>query len=617
MAERVLSIEIGYLFTKVCEVERNTSGRNKIFNSFVISTPEGMLVDGSIQPNEAFNNTFKSLLSSNKIKTKKVVFTIASSKIATREAVVPFVKEKQLQDIVRANLSDYFPVDPSQYMFSHSVIGLVRDEAAPLDVIDLNKEESNTDNNEAEGDDSASKKKTKATKSTAVAKQSKPTGYKLMVLAAPKLLINSYERLAKELSLDIVSLDYNGNSIYQAAKEECQKGVQLIVKIDERNSLLMVTEDGAITLNRTIPYGIDEAVNALLETKGLGPMTTYNDALEVARRKTVILSSFEGGPTSAELQEDDSESAQIRMDKQTVTQALRTLGGGILRVIDYYNSNHSERQIEKAFITGLGADFSGLQNLLSNELGIKVKNLTKLSGIDAEKIFQDVSYGEYVTVIGATINPINFYPNQDEEGKKGSSSSSANDQKGTIIALAVFLVCVVAATLLFLLTWIPLNEAKDLKAGYEKTIADCEPAVKTYSEYLNATNNLKYLKAIDSIGQNRNYEMHSLITYLEQEMPYTFCLNSIETDLEKLTLDATVSSKEESAYVLKKLKENEMFSNAELTSVSLIENDLGEITYGFTVDCFYAPYETEDVNEDSDEASGENTEGNTAEGEGL
>lgn len=595
MAERVLSIEIGYLFTKVCEVERNANGKNKIFNSFVISTPEGMLVDGSVQPNETFNNTFKSLLSSNKIKTKKVIFTIASSKIATREAVVPFVKEKQLQDIVRANLSDYFPVEPSQYMFSHSIIGLVRDEAAPLDVIDLDKEDS--DANSADGDESGSKKKAKASKSSS-AKLSKPTGYKLMVLAAPKLLISSYEKLAKDLSLDIVSIDYNGNSIYQAAKDECQKGVQLIVKIDERNSLLMVTEDGAITLNRTIPYGIDEAVNALLDTTALGPMTTYNDALEVARRKTVIMSSFEVGVGDMD---DDSESAQIRTDKSNVTQALRTLGGGILRVIDYYNSNHSQRPIEKAYITGLGADFSGLQNLLSNELGIKVKNLTNLSGIDVEKIFQDVSYGEYVTVIGATIAPINFYPDHDEEGKKSSGSSSANDQKGTIIALSIFLICVVASALLFLLTWIPLNEAKDLKAGYEKTIADCEPAVETYKEYANVRANAEYLKFIDQSGNNRNYELHNFITYLENEMPYTFCLNSIESDTEKITLDATVGSKEESAYVLKKLKENGMFSNAELTSVSLIENDLGEIVYGFTVDLQYAPYETEPP-EDGEEA---------------
>ncbi len=605
MAERVLSIEIGYLFTKVCEVERNTNGHNKIFNSFVISTPEGMITDGMVDTNDVFANTFKSILNDNKIKTRKVIFTIASSKIATREVVVPFVKEKQLQDIVRANLTDYFPIDPNQYMFSHSIIGLVREDAPSLPIIDLDKEDSengeegeNTENAKDAG------KKSKAAKAE-LTKQAKPTGYKLMVLAAPKQLIAGYERLAKALTLDIVSIDYNGNSIYQAAREEAQKGVQLIVKIDEKNSLLMVTEDGAITLNRTISYGIDEAVSTLLDTKTLGPMTTYNDAIEVARRKTVILSSFDGGPTEADAQEDDSEATQIRIEKQAVTQSLRTLGGGILRVIDYYNSNHSSRPIERAFITGIGADFSGLQNLLSNELGIKVKNLTHLAGIDAEKVFQDVSYGEYVTVIGATIAPINFYKDHDDEGKKGSSSSGANDGRNTIIALGVFLICVVASALLFLLTWIPLNEAKDLKAGYEKTIADCEPAVETYKEYLENMANLEYLEGLDNAGENRNNEMHELIAYLEKEMPYSFCLNSIESDMEKVTLDLTVSSKEETASVLKKIKENEMFSSAEVTSVSLLENDLGEILYGFTIDAYFAPYEEEgDEAEDANAQEG-------------
>ena len=57
MAERVLSIEVGYSLTKVCEVE--AAGKApKIFNSFVIPTPEGMVRDGAVDVNDEFVNQF-------------------------------------------------------------------------------------------------------------------------------------------------------------------------------------------------------------------------------------------------------------------------------------------------------------------------------------------------------------------------------------------------------------------------------------------------------------------------------------------------------------------------------------------------------------------------------
>lgn len=581
MAERVLSVEIGYSLTKVCEIERN--GKNpKILGSFVIETPEGMLKDGAIEVSDDFVALFNEMMDSHKMKTRKAIFTIASSRIATREAIIPYVKEKQIIDVVRANLGDYFPVDPSTYMFSHSIIGVVRDNSNALP--------QNDDGDETEGK--------KAKESLA-----KPTGYKILVLAVPKPIVISYENLAKVLGLDITTIDYNGNSIYQAAKEECKDGVQLIVKIDERSALLMVMEDGVIALNRTIPYGIDEALTTLSTTKHLGPASTYAEALELVRRKTVILNNFQGASMATE-DSGDSQAEIIRAEKKVVTDSLHTLAGGILRVIDFYNSNHTSRPIQSALITGIGADFSGMGALLSNELDIKVKNLTHLSGIDIEKVFKDVTYGEYVTVIGASMAPVSFYPDH-EEDKKGVATkggpSGSNSQVGTAVALGVLALGIIAAGVMFAFTYFPYLDVKKTNDGYKKTIEDLQPAYDKYLEYKKSEVDVEYARSIDKAAMSRNDQFPEFISRMESDMPYTFCLNSIVSDPDMVTLEASVLSKDEVAVVVDKLKEYEMFSSVDLKEVTYEENDLGEYLYTFSIDLYFAPFD-EPVDEEVEEA---------------
>ena len=605
MADKVLSIEVGYSITKVCEIDRGSKAP-KILNSFVLDTPDGMLRDGVIEQQDTFVNDFRNKISDKGIRTKKAIFTISSSRMATRDAVIPYVKEKQIKDIVRANLSEYFPVDPSLYLFSHSVIGLVSDRPqvstnAPAQI--ETKADSESAGEAEQTTEEEGKKKKPAKEKAPKADASKPTGYKIQVLAAPKALIASYERLAKTLGLDVENIDYNGNSIYQAAREQCRDGVQLIIKIDERSSLLMVLEDGVISLNRTIPYGTDEAVSTLMQTKQLGDVSSYSAALELARRKTTILNSFSGEAMATETEEENLGDL-IRADKKLVTESLRSLVGGIVRVIDYYNSNHSRRPIEKAYITGIGADFSGIGSLLTNELDMKVKNLTKLSGIDIEKTFKDATFGEYVSVIGASIDPLTFYPDHEDSKSKGSgkssSSGSALSQYSLFIALAVLALGIIGSIVMVMVTMIPYKEQQALNARYKKTIEDLQPSYDTYVEYVNSVNNVAYLRQIDHATENRNYQMMEFVKALETDMPFTFRLNSMESDTDKLTIDCTVLSKEEAAFVIDKLKKMEMFTSTDITSISFVEDELGGFSYNFTADLYYAPLEEPDLETEED-----------------
>lgn len=590
MAERVLSIEVGHSLTKVCEVE-SAGKAPKIFNSFVIPTPDGMVRDGAVDVNDEFVNQFLRMMTVKKIKTRKAIFTISSNKIATREAVLPYLKDKQIQPAIRANLSEYFPVDVTQYLFAHTLLETVYEQEAAAPAVDTKAADAETPAEDIELDENGKPIKKKAKSVPKPVKAAKPTGLKFLILAAPKQLVQSYERLAKACNLELDTIDYNGNSIYQAAKEECSEGVQMIIKVDERSSLAMVLEDGVIALNRTIAYGIDEAISTLQQTTELGDTKTYEKALEIARRKTVILSSFDDKNDVIDL-DNETKDAKIKADKKAVTESMRTLVGGIIRVIDFYNSNHSSRPIEKLYITGIGADFSGLSNLLTNESGLKIKNLTHLAGIDIEKTFKDVTYGEYVACIGAAIDPLKWYADKEEaKGKGGKSGGALGNVNTTLIALCVFGVCLIGSIVMVLLTLLPYFRVKKLNDGYKKTIEELQPSYDVYQEFLTKKANVSTLQLIDNETRNRNSELMDFVESLEKDMPISFVLNSMESDLESITIDAVVTTKAEVAYVVDKLKENPLFSDAEITSASRIETETGETTYGFTVELFYAPYE--------------------------
>jgi len=582
MANKILSVEVGYSFTKVMEMDYKVKSP-KIYNSFVIATPEGVLSDGVIKLDETFLDTIRRKFVERQIKTRKAIFSVASTKIATREAKIPYCKENRIADVVRANLSDYFPIDSSQYMISHSILDVEYEADATVEAeAEAANAAVNADASQAEG-----KKKEKKSK-----KKGKPVGYKLLILAAPKQLIEGYRLFAKALNLEIETIDYNGNSVYQAAKDECKEGVQLIIKADERSSLLLVLRDGAIVMNRTIPYGIDDAIGTLMSAKSLGEVYTYEKALAVARRKTCIYRSFNEKEQLLHMEEDGDVSLEVQKDKKMVTMSLSSFVNGVSRVVDYYNANHSTEPIDKMYVTGVGADFSGLSALLTFELGAKVKNLTQLAGINMEKELKEVSFGEYVACIGAAIAPLEFYPSDKNEVPATTAGGKLDMMK---LCIAVAAGCVVISVIMVVMALVPYFQEQGKKEKYEKTIAELQPVYDDYLHFVKVKNDLNQVESLDKMAKNRNEELVEFISVLETNMPKTFCANDIVATEMGISMNVTVETKKEVATVLNELWQLPSFIIADTTAVTELVTEAGEVKYSFTVDMLYAPMMDEEV----------------------
>ena len=119
---KVLNIEVGDRVTKICVSEKNKKNYS-ISNSFLMQTPVGAVRDGQIIAIDVMALALREALVKNGVSgVKNVTFTLSSTKVASREVMLPPVKDNRIKDVVETNKSDYFPVDMSGYCIAHTLL---------------------------------------------------------------------------------------------------------------------------------------------------------------------------------------------------------------------------------------------------------------------------------------------------------------------------------------------------------------------------------------------------------------------------------------------------------------------------------------------------------------
>ncbi len=540
MASKVLSIEVGANFTRLCLTDYKVKSP-KVYKYAKVETPDGAVVDGEIQLTPELVTLLRDTISKNGMNTKQVVFPITSSKVASREVTVPQVKDKQVDQLLRANIKEYFPIDLSQHELGYISLG-------------------DTDDGKR----------------------------KLLLLAVPKTLLDSYKKLASALNMQMVAADYSGNSIFEMVKNECKDGVKMVVKVDEVSSIITVIENQSIVLQRNISYGLDEAINTIVKNPAF-EANNYDEALELVFRKTCMKLSINAKDLKEKEEEIDSD-AQLLKAKQEVSSSLSMFLNGIARIMDYYGSRNSGRTVDNIYITGLGADFSGLSKLVTNELGIKTVGLQHLEGQTLEKSFKDGRFGEYITCVGAAINPVGFVSNEKAGGSQSKKSSSGANE-GSALAIGA-LVCVigfaVAGVLLFL--GFTHREAAQLRYNNDvKRINELQDIRTIYATH--ATMSVIY-DQIDTIGDlttNRNEELLEFLAELEEKLPSDVSIQTFSAVLDSVTMTMRVSSKEEMANAVQELRNFDSIDSVTVAGATdQKDEDTGLSVVTFTITCVYA-----------------------------
>ncbi len=533
---KVLSIEISDSVIRMCQMDYKKKNP-RVYRHAMIETPQGAYKDGRVLKPEILKDVIVDALKENKMySTKDVVFSISSSKIVTREVLLPAVKEKMIPNMIKANLSEYFPIDLSAYEVAHLVLEKIE-----------------------EGADAGK--------------------YKVMIMAAEKKMVETYDNLATSCGLRLMSLDYAGNSIFQAIRNEDESSRVMVLKIEEKSTTVTIVNHKNLMLQRAINYGINEAIDEMTRQRVFG-VNNYDEAWNLAKRKACIKYwiNEDAQRTSVDLStridtRDYDESQEIREAKIEVTKSLDQLISSIRRVVEFYSSRNNGETVDQVMVCGCAGDINGLARLLTNELGIKTTIMNRMEGIGWHVVGDDAGIHNYVSCIGASLNPIGFYSKE----KKAAGAKVEKDYTVATV-LIVFAVLLLGAGIV-VLGYLDYKKALDEEQVLLEDKAKYEPAKETYNTYQRVLKLYDEVTAGDKMALRVNDNVLVFLEELESVLPVDAIVSSFTSDDEKVVLNLRVSDKETAAGLIANFRNFTSLKSVSVPSISEGSQDFNAEEY--------------------------------------
>jgi type IV pilus assembly protein PilM len=354
---KVLSIEIGDHKTKIC-IMNYRKKRPRIYKTVILDNPRRSVEDGLIQDKFALAEAIRTKLMGLYSTVTDVVFTISSTRIATHEVIIPAVKQRDIREYVNAGVSDYFPINIADFVISYMVLEKF--------------------------------------------KEKQEMKYRLLVIAVNNFLLTSYIELAKVLNLNVLSIDYLGNSILQMIKTQIShKETCMYIQMNDKQTMVNIIDNGILRLTRTIGYGSE----------------VYSEALIM----------------------------------------------NINRVLEYYASKNVERPVQTVYLSCAKKMLSKMGEKLGTEFDLQIKLVDELTGINMKQamLSQDSRSSDFMNCIGAALAPLGIFPKQYTKKEEQRSSRKVLLEIGVFVAVAALALIIVS----FARVGSALTERSRLKAS--------------------------------------------------------------------------------------------------------------------------------------------------------
>lgn len=526
----ILTIEVGSTEIRVAEMKEEKKS-SSIRRCFRFAVPQGLVEDGMIRDAQTLGEQLKNELLSRKISARKVRFIVASSRIASREVRIPFIKKNRIQDLLETNAADYFPIDPLEYSISYRIIDI-----------------------EEEGEGKEKEKK-----------------YHLMVYACPKEVAESYNQLAEASGLIIDCLAHIGDSIYMAVRKAFIQGTHMLVKIEEDAMLVSVIRDGELRMQRNINYGINGAIETVQMFPIFGEHLDYEEALSLMMKKNCVRRTLNPNSVIAEPEDETEEMKEARTE---VAQSLRYLVGNISRIMDYYLARNPGNGFDTIQCCGIGAAVLGMTKLLSHELAQKVTPLQQIEGHKFAKSDEiDNAESIYIALFGVDATSANLM----EKVKKTRKKRDGEDIRGAVV---VFVVGAAASIILVLFSCGSHLYHAQRQKRLNTEITKNESAETIYNEYKDMKERYSQYEQMYGYTNTPNESLVSFLEELEQKMPSTLVIEDFNSTGIGISFTVEVSNKKEAANTLMQLRKFESLTS--VTTTGTAEDESGIITMSVT-----------------------------------
>lgn len=521
---KILSIEIGVDVTHVLEMDYRVKNP-KVYRSFSFQTPVGVIGEAGVRKSEEFRTALHKLLDANKIKTRKTLFVVNSGKIASREVLIPMIKENRIKDFLNTNSADFFPVDLSRYQLVYRNEGVVQ--------------------------------------------QDKVKKRKLYVFAVPGDLVQSYEELADFCSLELTALDYVGNSIFQMMHKAVGNNICCSVKLDNNATMITIINQGMVVLQRTVFYGFEEVEKVVVDS-GLFPKEQYPAAMDILQQ-TDCLDANQAAPEDA-----------INAMRAEAVEALRPMIGNIRRVLDYYQSRNNGAEVKECFLIGNGAYIKGLDRLMSLELNLPVHLQEKdvLNGFRTSGGRLDAMYE---ACYGAAIQPLDFVFGSAQTAK----IIEEKKKRELFAAKLIGLLCVACAVILLALSGVQRIALSHELNTLNKQKDELEYIQDIYNAYVDTKSQYDDVTKMNGKTETVSDALADAIEEMEEKFPSGVKVTSLTSNGEGISMDIEVSTKEEAAKILQNLATFDAFRSVTTNGITESTDENGKITVTFSVMCTY------------------------------
>lgn len=530
MNNRVLSIEIGNSFTKICEIDYKVK-KPKVYKVLTVETPEGVVVDGMLQPTQEYADHLVNALGTNGIRTKRVIFTISSTRVASREVQIPNVKANKIEALVKTNANDYFPVDLTQYEIGHYLAGGLTEEGK----------------------------------------------LRVMALAVPKALLNSYYQLAQMCGWEVECFDYSSNSLYQILRDEKSEKVTMMIKIDENNTIVTVLSAGKVLLQRTVAYGVQDAIETMIAS-GAYAVSDPMSAVERFQKKTCLNRVLHQGDklweeNAGRWEDEDAGNAEVTAARQKITSSLEPLIVGVSRVIDFYDSRNSDTPIERTYVTGLGGSFSGMSKLFTNCLERKVHTLSEMDDkIGMSKAIRSTRPAAYISCLGAVLAPVGLI---DKSTQKAKGLTVVSGTNYTFVSVAILVLGVILSIAMAVTSLTRYFGTVAENVALQARVEELQPAQTVYNEYLSAAAQYDKYEYLYAYTETSNENLVEFINELEQILPDSFYTDSFSSDQTGISMTVNVEGKAAAARTILNIRNMESIEDVQISNITDNQDEMG------------------------------------------
>ncbi|NOW89517.1 type IV pilus assembly protein PilM [Clostridium beijerinckii] len=340
---KVVAFDIGSSMIKI--VEGMYYKEELTIDKYIImKTPKGAVVDGEIKRSEELFNKVGQVLKENGIKAKYGICTTNSTLIINREILIPKVEDEEMDTVVRYEIQQYLPINLEDYILQVQVL--------------------------SEEEISESKK------------------LNVRVIAYPDKIARGYYDLLIKLDLKPYALDVNYNAInkfincvdknneYEYNPEDSVAFIDMGASFIDVN----IYKNGNLDFTRMIKAGGNDIDELLIEQNLIKA-----EEVEGFKIRNIDL-------------EEPFEPINIHVREITNDWIEK-----IEKIIQFYKNKNMGEEVSSIVIFGGSSKLKGMDNYMTEKLGIKTIRRKGLSKIAFKSSDDDKQIDDFVNVIGSVI----------------------------------------------------------------------------------------------------------------------------------------------------------------------------------------------------------------------